>query len=683
MVQNLWTDTEAQHFIQQAGNDPADKDLALRVFTSQLLGRDKDLVMHGGGNTSVKVTRADIFGTPIDVLHIKGSGWDLQTIQAPGLPAVAIQPLMKLRQLDTLSDADMVHMHRAHLLDCTAPNPSVEALLHAYIPHKFVDHTHATPMLALANLPDVANHVRDIFGDTVALVPYIMPGFDLAKAAADIFDTHPHVEGLLLVNHGHFTFADTAKKSYDLMIAHVNAVEQWVQQNAAPPAVCVQKVYDPADILPILRGVIGEKRQRVVGGENVPLPVFDVRTSTDILAFLERDDIATLATRGVATPDHVIRTKGYPLLLTHNIIGGGRDAITRAVERFIDDYTTYFKTQVVRFADGKTMLDPTPNLAWIQGVGMVAMGANASASAIIGDIAEQTCQVIQWAEDQGGFFPICQQDLFDMEYWSLEQAKLGKTKPPVFNGKVVIVTGAGGAIGLATAQAFKQQGASVFLVDINPNALNAALSAMGGGHKGIAIDVTQPQAAHKVIHACIEAFGGADILVSNAGSATNGSMADMDDTSLRNSFELNFFAHQQLSQQFTHLLRQQGTGGQMLFNVSKQAVNPGKDFGAYGLPKATTMFLVKQLALELGGEGIRVNGINADRIRSGLLTDDFIAKRSTARGVSATDYMAGNLLKREVTAKHVADGFIALATSHRTTAHILTVDGGNIEASLR
>ncbi|HHC29772.1 MAG TPA: SDR family NAD(P)-dependent oxidoreductase, partial [Rhodobacterales bacterium] len=268
-------------------------------------------------------------------------------------------------------------------------------------------------------------------------------------------------------------------------------------------------------------------------------------------------------------------------------------------------------------------------------------------------------------------------------YWSLEQAKLGRNTAPEYTGKVVLVTGGAGAIGLATAQAFAARGASIFLVDLSQEALAGALERLGPGHGGMAMDITAPGAAEAAIAGAVARFGGLDILVSNAGAAWTGEMADMDDALLRKSFELNFFSHVAFAQATTRVLRAQGRGGDLLFNVSKQAVNPGKGFGAYGLPKATTMFLVKQLALELGGEGIRSNGINADRIRSGLLDDDFISKRSQARGIDEATYMAGNLLKREVEARHVAEAFVALAGSKRTTAHIMTVDGGNIEASLR
>ncbi|OOY27857.1 short-chain dehydrogenase [Thioclava sp. L04-15] len=680
MITNRWQDAEARAMQEAAGSDPMARELALRIYTSRLIGQNPDLVMHGGGNTSVKLRARDVFGDEVDVIHIKGSGWDLGTIEAQGLPAVRMAPLMRLRDLAALSDEEMVNVQRSNLLDSTAPNPSVETLLHAYLPYKYVDHTHATAMLALANLPEVAEATREIFGDKLALVPYVMPGFALAKLAAETFEAHPGCEGLLLVNHGHFAWGPDAKSSYDKIIEHTNMVEAWLADRRPEPLrpVAAMSQADRAGTLSALRGAIGAHLP-----EGAAMPVFDLRSNDVVDAFLARDDLDTLATRGVATPDHVIRTKGHPLVLDAASVAGGAEAIAAAVDRFVADYIAYFERQAPRFGGTKRMLSPLPNLAWIVGVGLVGIGADAKAARIAADIGEQSQRVMRDGEAAGGFHPIGEPDLFDMEYWSLEQAKLGKGKAPAFQGRIVLVTGGAGAIGLATAQAFKAQGATIFLVDRDAAALKTALGTVGGDHGGFACDITQPGAPAEAVMACVARFGGLDILVSNAGAAMVGDIATLPDETLRASFELNFFSHLAFAQAATAVFRAQGRGGQILFNVSKQAVNPGKGFGAYGLPKATSFFLLRQLALELGAEGIRVNGINADRIRSGLLTPEMIAARASARQIDEASYMGGNLLRREVETRHVAEGFVMLAASERTTAHVLTVDGGNIEAALR
>lgn len=688
MVENKWNDAQAQKCVQAAGSDIADQELALETYASRLIGGDANLVQHGGGNTSCKVNRKDLFGVEHIVLHVKGSGHDLGQIQADGMPAMWLEPLLAYRALDRLSDEDMVNTMRGNMLNSTGPTPSVEGLLHAFLPHKFINHTHATAMLALCALPDAEAVVREIFGDTIVTVPFIMPGFELGKVAAEVFEANPNVEGLVLLNHGHFAFAEDAKEAYERIIRHTNMVEAWFKEKtgatpAMPGVAAPDMVTKAVEILPMLRGIIGNRRAEFSGNVDAAMPVMDLRAGPNVQEFFARPDLNALSRRGVATPDHVIRTKNYPLLLTADILAGGAAAIEQAVDAYIAEYTAYFDTYAAISPTPKTMLNPSPDLAWVEGVGIVGMGADAKAAMVASDLAEQNLTSMADAENSGGFYPVNEPRIFEMEYWSLEQAKLGAKKPPVMAGRVVMVTGGAGGIGLATAQAFAALGANTFLVDLQNDALATALKTLGSGHAGIAMDITAKDAAASAMNACIARFGGLDILVSNAGAAWTGEMATLDDAVLRKSFELNFFAHQTFAKAAAQVFETQGRGGQILFNVSKQAVNPGKGFGAYGLPKAATMFLLRQLALELGPCGIRVNGINADRIRSGLLDDDFIAKRSKARGIDEGTYMAGNLIGREVEARHVADAFVALALSARTTAHVMTVDGGNIEAALR
>ncbi len=495
-----------------------------------------------------------------------------------------------------------------------------------------------------------------------------------------MFEENPGCEGLLLINHGHFAWGPDARSSYDRLVAHTNEVEAWLADRRPAPLypVAALPAADLAALLPVLRGAMGAHLP-----EGAELPVFDLRATDTARAFLARPDVAELATRGVATPDHVIRTKGHPLVLSRAVIAGGADAVRAEVEAFVARYNAYFDRQAPRFGGAKTRLAPTPGLVWIEGAGIMGVGHDAAAARIAADIGEQTIRVMIDAQAVGRFAPIGEADMFDCEYWSLEQAKLGKGTPPAFRGRVVLITGGAGAIGLATARAFKARGAQIFLVDRDQAALDAALGALGPDHGGLACDITAEGAAQEAVAACVRRFGGLDVLVANAGAAMQGAVATLPDDVLRASFELNFFAHHHFAQAAVAVFRAQGSAGQILLNISKQAVNPGKGFAAYGLPKAASLFLLRQLALELGAEGIRVNGINADRIRSGLLTGDMIASRAAARKVDEATYMAGNLLGREVEARHVADAFVMLAMAERTTAHVMTVDGGNIEAALR
>jgi NAD(P)-dependent dehydrogenase (short-subunit alcohol dehydrogenase family) len=328
------------------------------------------------------------------------------------------------------------------------------------------------------------------------------------------------------------------------------------------------------------------------------------------------------------------------------------------------------------------MHDPSPRVALVPGVGLFGLGDTARDACIAADMAEAAVEGITGAEAIGRFKSISKADMFDCEYWPLELAKLGAHKNLPLAGQVAVITGAAGAIGAATARAFAQAGAEVVLLDIDGEAAHRKAEATGGA-LALPCDVTDTASVRRAFDQAVAAFGGVDIVVSNAGAAWQGKIGEVDEAILRKSFELNFFAHQKVAQAAVKIMLAQGTGGCLLFNVSKQAVNPGADFGPYGLPKAATLFLVRQYALDYGAAGIRANAVNADRVRSGILTGDFIKQRAKARGVSEKDYMSGNLLGREVTADDVAQAFLAQALALKTTADVTTVDGGNIAAALR
>jgi NAD(P)-dependent dehydrogenase (short-subunit alcohol dehydrogenase family) len=331
----------------------------------------------------------------------------------------------------------------------------------------------------------------------------------------------------------------------------------------------------------------------------------------------------------------------------------------------------------------KTSLDPMPRVVLVPGVGLFGLGRSKTDARIAADLAQAAIETITDAEAIGRFESISEPDMFDMEYWPPEQAKLGAANVMPLAGQIVAVTGAGGAIGAAVARTFAAAGAEVALLDVDEAAANAKAKAIGGAALGMGCDVTDAASVRAAFRQVVEAFGGVDIVVSNAGAAPQGRIGDVDEEVLRKSFELNFYGHQRVAQAAVKIMLAQGTGGCLLFNVSKQAVNPGPNFGPYGLPKAATLLLVRQYALEYGADGIRSNAVNADRIRSGLMTDEFIKERARARGLSEKDYMSGNLLGREVTAEDVAQAFLHQALALKTTADVTTVDGGNIAAALR
>ena len=685
-MQSKWSDADAKKFAADYAPKGVNEDLAVRTYTTRLLGSDPKMVLHGGGNTSVKTVVKDQLGEDVDVICIKGSGWDMGVIEPAGLPAVRLEPLRKLRKLDKLSDEEMVNFQRINLLDSTSPNPSVETLLHAFLPHKFIDHVHSTAVLALTDQPDNKALVQEVYGDRVAYVPYTIPGFALAKAVADVFDKHPKAEGLILLQHGIFTMGDTAEQSYSRMIEFVTMAEERLklQRKTAVAAKLPANLATLPEIAPILRGAVAIEKNAMAG--TAKRQILDFRTNPQILAYVNGAELSRYSQVGVVTPDHTIRTKNWPVIVPAPEAGKldtwAKD-VHAAVDAFVARYHKYFEVNNAKSPVKKKELDPLPRVILVPGVGMFGIGATAKDAAIAADIAENAVAVITDAEAMGEYRSISEFDMFEVEYWSLEQAKLGKSNEKSLARQVAVITGGASGIGAATAKAMAKEGAEVVILDRDLEAAKAAAKKIGGKALVVECDVTNPQSVRAAFDKVVSTFGGLDIVVSNAGAAWQGTIGHVDDETLRKSFELNFWAHQAVAQHATRIMQAQGTYGVLLFNTSKQAVNPGKDFGPYGLPKAATLFLVKQYALDHGKDGIRANAVNADRIRSGLLTDDMVAARSKARGVSEADYMAGNLLKREVTAEDVADAFVYLATATKTTAAVVTVDGGNIEASMR
>lgn len=413
---NAWKDTDATKFTQGLEPNSADYLLQQRVYSSRLIGQEPDLVLHGGGNTSVKLKRQWPDGSTRTTLHVKGSGWDLATIEAPGLPALDLEPLLEARKAPSLSDPEMVKFLRDNLLDDGSPNPSVETLLHAFIPHNFVDHTHAVPSLVLANQPNTEEICRQIYGDRVAFVPYVMPGYDLSIEAAKIVDAHPDAEGLLLKNHGLFSYGPTAKIAYDRMIDFVTIAETHLAERDCAVAPDLPNACEDSDITPHLLAALS-----AVFLQHREAFSLDFRSDANILKYLALPNLAEVTRRGTATPDHVIRIKPFPL-----ICDSQDDAITIAqkIKSFAKDYKAYFDQNLHQASEPKTMLEPIPMLALVPGVGIYGIGLKPKDASVAADLMVQTTRIVVSAEKYGRFQPISQVDLFNMEYWSLEQAKL-------------------------------------------------------------------------------------------------------------------------------------------------------------------------------------------------------------------------------------------------------------------
>ncbi len=664
-MKNRYSENQSKIIINRARRNKISADLALCVYASSLLGAESSLVLHGGGNTSVKSGE----GT----LYIKGSGADLKTIEHSDFTALSLQNLRRLQAHNDLSDEQMTAELRLAKIDPDAAIPSVETLLHAFLPNKFVMHTHSNAVLALTNQVDGAMRCKTVFGPKVETISYTMSGFRLAKKAASFFETPPNILGLVLMNHGIFTFGETAKEAYGRMIGLVTLAESELKKNRKnvfEAEAILAKLRPISEIAPIIRGALG------------PGWLLDFRSNNAIKNFVTGKELARYGTAGPVTPDHVIRTKAKPLILPiPDFHQGFSIKVQQAVEKFENQYLNYFNKHNKRHDGKKVIRDPKPRVIILPGIGFFGVGATVENARIAADLATVNVEVITNAEAIGRYRPVSQADIFDIEYWSLEVAKLQDLKPDPLQGQVVLITGAGSGIGAATAKAFAEQGATLIVLDVNLKSIELVAQEIGG--LALVCDVTKPKDVRRAFDAACKTFGGVDIVVSNAGAAWQGEIGTVDERIVRESFELNFFAHQSVAQNAVRVMRAQNLGGRLLFNTSKQAINPGVDFGPYGLPKAATLSLMRQYAVDHGKDGITSNAVNADRIRSGLLTDAMISNRSRARSMSEADYMSGNLLGEEVTAEDVAKAFVDLALSPKTTAAVITVDGGNIAAALR
>ena len=677
-MKNDWSNLEARRYIKKYKKLGYSEDVALRVYTTRLLGRNRELVLHGGGNTSVKTNIKDLDGKNYEVLCVKGSGWDMAEIEPEGLPAVKLQPLLALKNKKILSDEDMVAYQKRNLINIKSPNPSVETFLHAFLPFKFVDHTHSDAIMNITNRPEGLTLSKKIFGNKVSIVPYVMPGFGLSKKIHEVYSKNPKINCLILLNHGIFTFDDDAKKSYDLMIKYVTLAEKAIKKLKKKKIKQIKNYktkFSPYEIAPILRGLLSENK-----GQKF---IVNFRSNKKLNYFINGKNIENYSVKGTATPDHVIRVKPFPLIITPKPNSTLEEFKKLADKKFIKyrkRYIKYFNKNKKKVREKKLILDTSPRVILVQNIGLFSVGDNFNASKIAGDLTETNARVISSVEETSKYKFISEKDIFDVEYWSLEQAKIKKAKKEL-QGHIVVITGSSGAIGSATYKIFKSHGAEIILLDYNLKKVKEMKSKVND--LCIHCDVRDKNSVKKAFKLICEKYGGIDILISNAGTATGGSIAEVEDKVLRQSFEDNFFSHQNCASEAIKIMKKQNINGCLLFNISKQSVNPGKNFGPYGLPKSALLNLCKQYALDYGSIGIRSNGVNADRIRSGLLNDRMIKSRAKAREVTSEEYMKGNLLLEEVKAEDVAKAFFHLATSKKTTGAVLTVDGGNIAASMR
>ncbi len=653
-MKSLWNDNDAA---QYRG------DLGLRVYTSRLLGRDPSLVLHGGGNTSVKIKEKNLLGEEEMLLYVKGSGWDLETIEEAGFSPVRLDHLLRLAKLKSLSDPQMVNELRTHMTRASAPTPSVEAILHATLPYKYVDHTHADAVVTVTNTDGGLERIKEIYGDSVVIIPYVMPGFDLARLCAERFaaDAGPQTRGMVLMNHGIFSFSETARESYERMIELVTRAEEYLQKHKAwslpaaqakPAAASARK-----DITALRRDI------SATAGFPVVLAVHDDPAS---LAFANRSDVKKISQQGPATPDHVIRTKRVPML--------GRN-----VAAYVADYKAYFEQNAKTACEPKTMLDPAPRVVLDAELGVCTVGRSAKDAAIVFDIYEHTMQIIQRAELLGGWKALPAKDIFDVEYWDLEQAKLkGGGKPPVFAGEVALVTGAASGIGKACVESLLNRGAAVVGLDIQPM-IETLFDRKD--YLGLRCDVTDEFQIQQALERAVRAFGGLDMLVLNAGIFPAGCRIDALSTHEWNKvMRINLDSNLVFMREAHPLLKLAPKGGRVVIIGSKNVPAPGPGAAAYSASKAALNQLARVAALEWGGNSIRINSLHPNAVfDTGIWTDEVLAARAKHYGLTVEQYKTNNVLRTEVKSRDVAELAAEMCGPlfAKTTAAQLPVDGGN------
>ncbi|NJN65677.1 MAG: bifunctional aldolase/short-chain dehydrogenase [Chloroflexaceae bacterium] len=654
-MQSLWDEKEAARYVGS---------LAQRVYTSRLLGQEKSLVLHGGGNTSVKICETNLFGEEETILCVKGSGSNLATIEAAGFTPVRLEPLVRLLKLTAVSDAQWHNALKGAVVDARAPAASVETPLHAVLPHAYVDHTHPDALLAVCSTPSGRERVQEMYGDLVVIVPYCRSGFPIAKACAGIFAAQAGEQtiGMVLMHHGLFTFGETAQEAYERTIDLVTRAERYLEQHRAWH-IALPSV--PAPARPT-RHDLSRLRQEVSAVAGFPLLM---ATHTDPLgmAFVQRDDVAVLSQQGPATPDHVIRTKNRPLLGSQNLA------------QFRAAYERYFATHASRIGGELTMLDPAPRVILDPDYGVCVTGRTAKETRMAGDIYRNTMEIILRATALEQYRALPEEDVFEMEYWAPEQAKLRRPEAlPMFTGEIALVTGAASGIGRACVEAFLVRGAAVVGLDINP-AITQMLER--DDFLGLVCDVTSEAAIAQVLDTTVRTFGGLDMLVLNAGIFPGGCRIEfLSLAEWRKVMTVNLDANLVLMRDAYPLLKVAPRGGRVAVIGSKNVPAPGPGAAAYSASKAALNQLARVAALEWGRDGIRINTLHPDAVfDTGLWTEEVLRSRAEHYGLTVDEYKRKNVLRVELSSRDVANLAAELCGPlfGKITGAQVPIDGGN------
>lgn len=702
-MKSRWSDSDAKTFLSRYAPGWGEE-LALRLYTARLLGADQTLVLHGGGNTSVKATHRNILGDAIPALFIKASGRDLERIEPEGHPAVDLEYLCRLRALPEMSEAEMVREIRTHLFDDRSPTPSIETLVHAFLAPKFIDHTHADAILALTNQVNGEKRIREALGEDVIVLPYAKPGFELAQASARAYEAAPQKRGMVWMHHGIVTWGETARDAYETMIDLVSRAESYLEKKAGTPL----RVQTPTPLetaqerwiklAPILRGCLADPtgdqdrpyRRRIL----VPL------INRDVLDFVDSTTGRELALGPPLTSDHLIRTKPLPLWIDaprYDDESGLHEQIRKAVQEYRSAYRAYAAAHSSAKDPQVSVFDPAPRVILIPGLGVACAGAEIGAANICRDITAHTLQVKRQIAAMGGRYQgLGEKELYAMEYYSLQHAKLAADAPP-FPGCVALVTGAAGAIGSGICQALLQHGCHVAVTDLPGERLDSLVRDLESVFKervlGVPLDVTSAQSVAQAFSSVISTWGGIDLVIPNAGAALVSSLNQMRPEDFRRLEQINVEGTLNILSAAARHFETQGTGGDIVLISTKNVFSPGPQFGAYSATKAAAHQLARIASLELAPMGVRVNMVSPDAIfgegarRSGLWAE-VGPERMRARGMNEEEleeyYRQRNLLKLKITTAHVANAVLFFASRQTpTTGATLPVDGGLPDATPR
>jgi rhamnose utilization protein RhaD (predicted bifunctional aldolase and dehydrogenase)/NAD(P)-dependent dehydrogenase (short-subunit alcohol dehydrogenase family) len=695
-MQNRYSEHEAKTWPARYPGIP--EALALRVYTSRLIGEEPALVLPGGGNASVKCRLQTVVGEEVEAVFIKGSGADLATVTPEGFCGLGLVPLRKLRTLESLDDEEIENQLGIHRLSARSPDPSVEALVHAFLPHAYVDHTHADSILVLTHQENGNKLIQEALGPKVAVIPYVMPGFLLAKAAIAAYDREPGIDALVVMDHGIFTFAEDSRTSYARMIDYVSRAEDFIVSRLKykplfPLRSESKGLADPGPALarwaPAIRGACAFRESPAL------LRRFYVEARTDS-AMVEASlalFAKTLCESGVLTPDHAIRTKNRMVFLDFLPESDSdlRQAVGQKVEQFAGRYRRYFQDQAGRRDFSGPMLDPWPRLFLVAGLGLLALGFTRKAARVNADIGEHTILAKARAMALGEYVPIPEHHAFDMEYWPLQQKKLPHSGASPLEGQVAVITGAAGAIGFGIARQVLKAGALVVLTDIDQARLENVLSLLRQEFEeerieGLALDVTDLSSVEKGFREICRRTGGIDLVVPNAGMAYVARLEDLDPARFDEVLAVNLKGTFSIIKAAIPIFKRQGTGGNIVVISSKNVFDPGPAFGAYSASKAGAHQLSKIAAMELAEMGVRVNMINPDavfgdeKVCSGLW--ELVGpERMKSRGLDPEGlkayYCQRSLLKKEVLAEHVGNAVVFFASDLTpTTGATLPVDSG-------